>query len=209
MEGSDGYPIRADRLSDLAGGLETLVWDAPRTRDPAKMNAIGLGDPREGGNGALVEVIGQEGEVSAALLTGRKDEHIYVRRPGEMQAYKVTGSLPPLYTAEAWLDLDIIDLNADAVSAVRLIDASGASLFLQRTIGASDRAFRPAPPQEDFELVNRLVTTGPALALTRFQPVGVKPASSLKTRPIGRHITRPMTGWKWMCAPIARRTDIL
>lgn len=194
LEGSDGYPIRADRLSELAGGLETLVWDAPRTRDPAKMNAIGLGDPREGGNGALVEVIGPEGEVSAALLTGRKDEHIYVRRPGEMQAYKVTGSLPPLYTAEAWLDLDIIDLNADAVSAVRLIDASGASLFLQRTIGASDRAFRPAPPQEDYELVNRLVTTGPALALTRFQPVGVKPASSLKTRPIGRHITQTHDG---------------
>lgn len=194
LEGTDGYPVRIDRLNELAGGLETLVWDAPRTRDPDKMNAIGLGDPREGGNGALVEVIGPEGEVSAALLTGRKDEHIYVRRPGQMQAYRVKGTLPPLYTAEAWLDLDIIDLHADAVSAVRLTDTTGASLFLQRAIGSSDRAFRPAPPHEHYELVNRLVTTGPALALTRFQPIGVRPASELRTAPRGRHITQTHDG---------------
>lgn len=194
LQGTDGYPIRADRLDELASGLETLVWNAPRTRDPGKMNAIGLGDPREGGNGALVEVIGPDGEVSAALLTGRKDEHIYVRRPGEMQAYRVTGALPPLYTAEAWLDLDILDLNADAVSAVRLSDATGASLFLQRAIGSSEREFLPAPPYQDYELVNRMVTTGPALALTRFQPVGVRPASALKTRPRGRHITQTHDG---------------
>lgn len=194
LEGTDGYPIRADRLNELAGGLEALVWDAPRTRDPGKMNAIGLGDPREGGNGALVEVIGPDGDVSAALLTGRKDEHIYVRRPDEMQAYRVTGSLPPLYTAEAWLDLDIIDLNADAVSAIRLTDATGASLYLQRTIGSSERAFSPAPPYEDYELVNRLVTSGPALALTRFQPIGVRPASELKTKPRGQHITQTHDG---------------
>lgn len=194
LEGTDGYPIRADRLDELAGGLETLAWDVPRTRDPGKMNAIGLGDPREGGNGALVEVIGADGNVSAALLTGRKDEYIYVRRPGEMQAYRVTGTLPPLYTAEAWLDLDIIDLNADAVSAVRLTDATGASMFLQRTIGSDDRAFLPAPPYESYELVNRLATTGPALALTRFQPVGVRPAGELKTRPRGRHITQTHDG---------------
>lgn len=194
LQGTDGYPIRVDRLNELAGGLEALVWDAPRTRDPGKMNAIGLGDPREGGNGALVEVIGADGEVSAALLTGRKDEHIYVRRPGEMQAYRVMGTLPPLYTAEAWLDLDIIDLHTDAVSAVRFTDTSGASLFLQRTIGASDRAFRPAPPYETYELVNRLVTTGPALALTRFQPIGVRPASDLKSAPRGRHITQTHDG---------------
>ena len=194
LEGTDGYPIRTDRLNELAGGLETLIWDAPRTRDPGKMNAIGLGDPREGGNGALVEVIGADGAVSAALLTGRKDEHIYVRRPGEMQAYRVTGTLPPLYSAEAWLDLDIIELDPDTISAVRLTDAGGASLFLQRTVGSSDRAFSPAPPQEDYVLVNRLATTGSALALSRFQPIGVRPAETLKTRPRGSHITQTHDG---------------
>lgn len=191
---ADGYPIRADRLSELAGGLETLAWDAPRTRDPGKLNAIGLGDPREGGNGALVEVIGPGGDVEAALITGRKDEHIYGRRPGEVQTFRVTGTLPPLYSAEAWLDLDIIDIQPAAVSAVRLTDARGASLYLQRRVGAGDQDFRPAPPYETYNLVNRLAAAGPALALARLQPTGVKPAAALSTRPVARHITETHDG---------------
>ena len=48
LEGTHGYPVRADRLADLATGLGELVWGEARTRDPGKLNRIGLGDPREG-----------------------------------------------------------------------------------------------------------------------------------------------------------------
>ncbi|MFN4025498.1 MAG: DUF4340 domain-containing protein [Hyphomonas sp.] len=194
LTSADGYPIRPDRLTELAEGLGSLVWDAPRTRDPEKFNAIGLGDPREGGTGALVEVLGPDGEVAAALITGRKDEHIYARRPGDAQAFRVKGSLPPLYSAEAWLDLDILQLSEDAVSAVRLIDRTGASLYLRRNVGAGNGAFRPAPPYEAYELVSRLAPAGPGLALTRLQPVGVKPAAALTTQPAARHITETHDG---------------
>lgn len=194
LGGSDGYPVRQDRLAELAEGLEGLVWDVPRTDDPAKLNAIGLGDPREGGTGALVEILGPGGEVSAALITGRKDAAIYARLPGETQAWRVKGRLPPFYAADAWLDLGFLDIHEDAISAVRLTDASGDSLYLQRSIGASDRAFRPAPPFQNYRLVSRLAVSGPALALTRFLPVGVKPAAALRTQPVARHITETYDG---------------
>ena len=61
----------------------------------------------------------------------------------------------------------------DAVSAVRLTDEAGETLFLQREVGSSDRAFRPAPPFQNYRLTSRLAVTGPAMALTRFLPVGV------------------------------------
>jgi hypothetical protein len=189
-----GYPIRQDRLAELSEGLESLVWDTPRTEDPEKLNRLGLGDPREGGTGALIEVLGQDGEPSAALITGRKSDSIYARRPGEPQAFRVTGNLPPLYSSEAWLDLGFLDIHEDAISAVRLTDSEGASLFLQRTIGASDRAFRPAPPYENYRLVSRIAVTGPALALTRFLPIGVKPAAALRTPAVARHITQTHDG---------------
>ncbi|MFN7056226.1 DUF4340 domain-containing protein [Hyphomonas sp.] len=189
-----GYPIRADRLNTLVTGLEDLAWDGPRTRDPAKFNRIGLGDPREGGTGALIEVIGAEGDVKASLITGRREGRIYARRPGDDQAFRVTGELPPLYSADAWMDLDIISLNPDAISALRITDETGASLYLIRRPGESDRAFRPAPPYQGLELTNRLVTTGPALALTRLQPIGVKPAGALRTQPVARHITETFDG---------------
>jgi Domain of unknown function (DUF4340) len=190
----DGYPIRQDRLTELAAGLESLVWDTPRTDDPEKLNRIGLGDPREGGSGALLEVVGPGGETGAALITGRKGEFIYGRRPDETTAFRVTGTLPPLYSSEAWLDLGFLDINEDAVSAVRLTDESGENLFLQREVGSSDRAFRPAPPFQNYRLTSRLAVTGPALALTRFLPIGVKPAAALRTRPVSRHITQTHDG---------------
>ena len=190
----DGYPIRQDRLTELAAGMGSLVWDTPRTDDPEKLNRIGLGDPREGGTGALLELIGPDGAPAAVLITGRKGDAIYARRPDETTAYRVTGNLPPLYSAEAWLDLGFLDINEEAVSAVRLTDEAGENLFLQREVGSSDRAFRPAPPYQNYRLTSRLAVTGPALALTRFMPLGVKPASTLKTQPVARHITQTHDG---------------
>ena len=104
FDAPNGYPIRQDRLTELSAGLESLVWDTPRTDDSAKLNRIGLGDPRESGTGALLEILGADGQPTAALITGRKGEFIYARRPGETQAFRVTGKLPPLYSADAWLD---------------------------------------------------------------------------------------------------------
>lgn len=190
----EGYPVRQDRLAELASGLESLVWDTPRTDDPEKLNRISLGDPRESGSGALLEVIGPDGATGAALITGRKGENIYARRPDETLAFRVTGDLPPLYSSEAWLDLGFLDIHEDAVSAVRLTDSEGQSLFLQREVGSSDRAFRPAPPFQTYRLTSRLAVTGPALALTRFLPIGVKPAASLRTETVARHITQTHDG---------------
>ncbi len=194
LSGAGGFPVRADRLAALADGLEALTWAEPRTRDPGKFDHIGLGDPREGGTGALVEILGAEGQVAAALITGRKDGAIYARRPGESLAYRVDGDLPPLFSSEGWLDLAILDISADAISAVRLTDPSGASAFLQRSVGSGDRAFRPGPPFETWRVADRAAASATALALSRFQPIGVKPASALSTRPVARHVTLTYDG---------------
>ncbi len=190
----DGYPVRQDRMAELSSGLGSLVWDRPRTDDPEKLNRISLGDPRDSGTGALLELLDEEGEPAAALITGRKGDAIYARRPDETVAFRVTGTLPPLYSSQAWLDLGFLGITEDAVSAVRLTDFEGQSLYLQRTVGSSDRAFRPAPPFQDYRLTSRLAVTGPALALTRFLPIGVKPAAALRSQPVSRHITQTHDG---------------
>ena len=194
LAGTEGYPVRADRLAELASGLGELTWGEARTRDPGKLNRVGLGDPRQGGTGALIEIADETGTVTAAIVTGRKADHLYARRPDEMQAYQVEGSLPPLYNRDAWLDLNIIDISPDAVSAVRIYDRYGESLYLQRAVGTSERSFRPGPPYQDFRLISRIAASTPALALTRFQPIGVKPSADLTTRPVGRHITETHDG---------------
>ena len=43
-------------------------------------------------------------------------------------------------------------------------------------------------------LYSRIAVTGPALALTRFLPIGVKPAAALRTPAVARHITQTHDG---------------
>lgn len=191
---SGNYPVRPDRLSALASGLSELLWDEARTSDPEKLSRIGLGDPNNGGNGAYVEVRDQSDEIIASLITGRRADRLYGRLPGEMQSFRLNGALPPLYTREAWLDLDIVDMLPDVIGAVRIRDERGQGLYMTREPGAGPRAFRPGPPYESDRLISRLAPSGPALAISRFAPIDVKPSAALETAPVARHITSTHDG---------------
>ena len=190
LKESGGYPVRADRMEKFANALRTLRWDDVKTRDPTKFDRIGLGDPQLDGTGALIEVIGEDGEIAASLISGRKDERVYGRLlSDESISFSLDGDLPPLYTRQAWLDLDVVQIPQDVIKSVRLVRPDGDSLYLAREAGAGPRAFRPAPPNQNDVLRSRLAATGPALAVTRFFPSDVKPASRLQTEWVARHIT--------------------
>lgn len=194
MEEAGGYPIRTERLSDLASGLETLTFDERRTSDPYKHDRIGLGDPTQGGNGALIEVFGSDGSLETAIIAGRKGDSIYVREPGADQTYRSQGDLPPFYTQRSWLDFNIIDIGPAAIRSVRLMDAGGASLYLRREPGSDARSFVPAPPYENDTLISRLGASTTALAITRLSALDVKPAADLQTPRIARHISETFDG---------------
>ena len=194
MADTGGYPVREDRLSTLAEGLETMTWGERRTADPSRLGRVGLGDPREGGNGVLIEVFASNGSKTAEVITGRRNERIYARAPTETVAFRIDGDLPPFYTRQAWLDLDIIDIEPSAISAVRLSDATGEALFLRREPGGGARSFEPAPPYQNDRLRSRLAAATPALAISRLTPIDVKRAGELQTRPITRHITQTYDG---------------
>lgn len=194
LEETGGYPIRPDRLADLAGGLETLSYDERRTDDPNKHNRIGLGDPAEGGNGARVEIFGPDGDRMHAILIGRKNESIYVRVPDAAQTYRAAGTLPPFYNRRAWLDLDILDIDPSAIRSVRITDPENQTLYLRRPEGSDARSFRPAPPNQDDQLISRLSASTTALAVTRLSPSDVKPVNDLTTRPVAQHISETFDG---------------
>ncbi|MEM8616834.1 MAG: DUF4340 domain-containing protein [Pseudomonadota bacterium] len=194
MRESGGYPIRRDRLSELATGLELLTYDAARTRDPEKLSQIGVSDPQAGGNGVLIEVFDANSEVQHALIAGRKQGRIYVRAPGAVQAYRAGGDLPPFYNRRAWLDFDILQIDQSAIRSVRLFDQTGAELYLTRPAGGDRRSFVPAPPFEDLRLQSALAASTTALAITRLAPSDAKPVSALTSEPVARHISETFDG---------------
>lgn len=193
MVENGGYPVRQDRLAELTQGLTTLRWGLTRTSDPEKLDRIGLGDPADGGTGARIDVL-DEDTTLASLVTGRKTERLYARFPDETKSFRVSGNLPPLYRPQAWLDLDIIDMQPDVIGAVRITDRRGRGVYLTRPPGSSERAFRPAPPYHNDTLVSRTAAATTAIALSRFNPIDVRPADALETRSVGRHVTTTHDG---------------
>ncbi len=194
MVEAGGFPVREDRLSVLAQGLSELTWGEARTDDIDKLDRLALGDPREGGAGALLEVESVDKSKAGQLITGRKGDRLYGRRPDEIVSFRLSGELPPLYTREAWLDLRVVDMQPGVIQSVRIIDRDGEEVLLSRTADRDIRDFRPAPPFERDELVSRLSASSAALALSRLAPVNVKPASALQSDVVGRHITSTFDG---------------
>lgn len=194
LEDTGGYPVRPERLSELASGLETLSFDEKRTDDPYKHDRVGLGDPLQSGNGALVEVFGSAGNLEHSLIIGRKNDALYVREPDQDQTFRAKGTLPPFYNRRAWMDFNIINIDPSAISSVRITDFAGRSLYLRRFEGGDARSFRPAPPNQDDSLISRLAASTTALAVTRLAPLDVKPASDLTSAPIARHISETFDG---------------
>lgn len=191
---SGGYRVRADRIGLLIEGLETLSWGERRTADPDRLSYLGLDDPREGGNGVLLEVFAGDGARTAEVITGRRGGRIYARAPSEYVAFRARGELPPLHTREPWLDLDIVDIDPGAVSAIRMTDRTGDSIYLARPPGSGPRRFRPAPPYETASVLSVLGISTSALAITRLAPLDVKLQSELSGRAISRHITETFDG---------------
>lgn len=184
MDTAEGYPIRNDRLATLAEGLKSMAWAEPRTSDPRKHDRIGVGDPGVGGNGALVAFVGEDETVLASLVTGRRDDRIYARRPSEDTAYRITGDLPPFYSRDAWMDFAIVDVAPETIRLVEILDRFGDRVVLSRRAGAGPDGFTPAPPYTDQRLLTPLSASGPALALSRFAPIDARPAAALATRPV-------------------------
>lgn len=186
---SGGYPVRDDRVGALLAGLETLSWGEMRTSDPNKLDRIGLGAPEDGGLGAEIGLYRDDGKLAGQLITGRKASQLYGRKPNEVQSWTLLGDLPPVYLRSGWLDLNVVDTRPDVIASVRLKDERGEELVLRREIGGTVRDFEPGQGSGNVELTSRIVASAPALALSRFSPIDVKPSSALQSGPVYKHTT--------------------
>jgi len=150
MRDRGDYPVLGGRLAQLTQGLEQLHFTRRMTTDPAKFDRLGVGDPRHGGRGVLVQIEDGRGALLVNLILGTVptagQNIVYVRRPGENQAWAAEGPLPPLRDVASWLNLRPLDLPVERLMHVEISPAQGRPYILDR---GADASWNPAQSPAD------------------------------------------------------------
>ena len=188
-----GYPVTDAKIQELTEALSHITYAKAMTRDDRKFDRIGLGDPAQGGTGALIEVSDGEGNDFAKLLVGYREGQSYVRKPDDLQAWAVgNGVLPPLQRASAWLDLEVVRIAAADITGADVRPAEGPPYRLQST---GTGVFALAPPNDRRMVFAALGPKMVAEALTRLAPTDVTLAAQVAVgAPHAEHVTRLASG---------------
>jgi hypothetical protein len=135
------HPVRPERVRELLVGLTELRLTEPRTANPEMLERLGVEDPqRAGATSALLRVLDARGAPVAELVVGRRrmrvqanvPETVYVRRPGETQAWLAEGRIPLDSDPNLWIDRDIANIPRERVREVAVARGGEPPLRLRR-----------------------------------------------------------------------------
>jgi hypothetical protein len=117
--------------------------------------------------------------------TGTEASGTYLRRPGEAVSWLASGSVRIEGTAEAWLEEEIVDLDAEQVQRVEIRPLGGPSYAVVRDVPGAPLRFEAAA--EDEALADGADLDAPAYALTVVRLEDVAPAAD-QPWPEARHV---------------------
>ncbi|PWS36251.1 hypothetical protein DFH01_13785 [Falsiroseomonas bella] len=155
-----GHPVRPEKVRELLVGLTELRLTEPRTANPELLERLGVEDPtKQGATSSLLRVLDAQGGVIAELIIGRRrmrvqgnvPESVYVRRPGEAQAWLAEGRLPIDSDPNLWIDRDIANIPRERVRAAEIERVGEPRLVLRRG-GEPDGTMAVVEPAETPEL---------------------------------------------------------
>lgn len=147
-----GYPAKATHVHELLTGLAELKLAEPRTSNPDEYSRLGVQDlpkqpPKEKQAAdaepgpTLVRVLDASSKPIAQLLLGHtrigsagSGDGVYVRRPGEAQAWLAQGHVTAETDPMDWIDKSITNIAADKIDAVT-VTRGGQTLSFARKGG--------------------------------------------------------------------------
>lgn len=176
-----GFPAAQGAVEQLLADIAQLQLVAERTADPGQYVRLGVGEPREGADGTLLQLIGADGSVVDGAMIGRRGTSLYVRRADGPTVYLADRDLPLLFQPASLLDLGVLEVGPEQIASVEVTVDGESYAILRRP----DGGFAPdgGPPGA--------AATAAALAITRWHPLDVAPASAVATgAPDAVHVTR-------------------
>jgi hypothetical protein len=181
--------------------LTELRLVEPRTTDPAEFSRLGVEDPTTDttGTASLLRVLDGKGDPILAVIAGHRrtrtmgnvPDQVYVRLPGDNQAWLADGGLQADADPQVWFDRDIMNISHTLITKV--VATKGSDTIELTRDGDKLKVMQPAeyPKLEDYKLDD----VGRALENLTFQdvktdkePIGEKAGEAVFTTSDGLNI---------------------
>jgi hypothetical protein len=178
------YPAAVPKIRQIALAMADLTLIEPKTQKADFYPRI---ETEEVGKGksSLVSIKDKSGATIAELIVGKRrydrlgggNDGVYVRKPGDAQAWLARGSLEFSDQVSSWLDRRILDIPDKRIAAVTLTQADGTKLVLSRSAPDAKFAVEDLPADAKYKSDN--ATGEPAAALETLDLDDVKPAAEM------------------------------
>ena len=166
---ADNYPALLDKVKEAVLAVADLKVIAEKTDNPALYERLGVEDiDRQGATSTLLTLVADDEELAGLIVgdTRRSSSAaaapgLYVRIPGQQQALLVAGRLTVSADIIQWLQRDIINIEGERVSTVRLRPAGATEVILSRDKPADDLVLQDLPEgkeQQSEYVIGRMAT---------------------------------------------------
>jgi Domain of unknown function (DUF4340) len=178
------YPANAAKISQVVLAMADLELVEPKTQKADLYSRLQVGDPNKD-KSSVVSIKDKSGAVLAEMIVGKKrydrlgagNDGVYLRKPGDLQAWLARGSLDPSGDVSSWLERPIVDISKKQIAKVILTHADGTKLVIGRSAPDAKFAVENAPADAKFKSENTIA--GPAAGLENLELDDVKPAVEL------------------------------
>ena len=178
------YPAAAGKVRQIALALADLLLIEPKTQQPGFYSRLDVEDPGNG-KSTLVTLKDKSGTTLAELIIGKRrfdrlgsgTDGVYVRKPGDGQAWLARGSLEFSDQLSSWLDRRILDIPQKRIAKASLTQPDGSKLVITRAKPEDKFVVEDVPADAKFK--SETTTSEPALALDGLDLDDVKPAGDM------------------------------
>src|SRR5262249_4353394 len=133
------YPAAAGKVRQIALALADLLLIEPKTQQPGFYSRLDVEDPGNG-KSTLVTLKDKSGTTLAEVIIGKRrfdrlgsgTNGVYVRKPGDGQAWLARGSLEFSDQLSSWLDRRILDISQKRIAKASLTQPDGTKLVITR-----------------------------------------------------------------------------
>ncbi|MBS0275542.1 MAG: DUF4340 domain-containing protein [Proteobacteria bacterium] len=194
------YPAGFEQLRSTVVGLAALQTIQPATSRPGWYGKIAVDAPPKGA-GTLIELSDDKGQLLASLIMGKEIDigdasgaaGIFIRKPGDKQAWLARSVFEPKSDAASWLDKNVIGIDQARIQEADVTPITGESFTVRRE-KPSDPDFNLAPIPASRELAYEGAADGVATAITGFTFDDVRPATDFDFSNAPRVVIRTFDG---------------